>query len=121
VRSSRPRCVMVSIERIATGRRSEARRDMNGAGVPGMHGGDEMHSVVPVRTDPLQVDTGTTDLAHALRDQNWNNTSISKALLRAAGTDRQVPKPQKCRVPAVHRGPLQTGTIDPAQTQSASR
>ncbi|MGA2861511.1 MAG: hypothetical protein ABSF31_07035 [Steroidobacteraceae bacterium] len=27
---------------------------------------------------------------------------------------RQVPKPQKCRVPAVHRGPLQTGTVDPA-------
>jgi hypothetical protein len=45
-----------------------------------MHGGDEMHSVVPVRADPLQVDTGTTDLAHALRDQNWKNTSISKAV-----------------------------------------
>jgi len=36
------------IEWIAPRRRSVARRDVDGAGVSGMHGGDEMHGVVPV-------------------------------------------------------------------------
>ena len=36
------------IEWIAPRRGSVARRDVDGAGVPGMHGCDEMHGVVPV-------------------------------------------------------------------------
>ncbi len=57
------------IERIAAGGRSVARSDVNGTGVPSMHGSDQTHGLVPVRADPLEVDAGTADLAHAVGDR----------------------------------------------------
>lgn len=68
------------VEWIATGGRTEARRDVGCAGVPGMHGGNEVHDLLPMRTDALKVNARSTDLLDVRRDRraSWQD-------LRAAG------------------------------------
>jgi hypothetical protein len=56
------------IEWVAAGGRSEASRDMNRAGMAGVHQGDQMHDLLPVRADALEVNARTTDLLDARGD-----------------------------------------------------
>jgi hypothetical protein len=39
---------------------------MNGAGVSTVHGGDQVHGLIPLRADALEIDVGEADGAHAL-------------------------------------------------------
>ena len=39
---------------------------MNGAGVSTVHGGDQVHGLIPLRADALEIDVGEADGAQAL-------------------------------------------------------
>jgi|SRR3984957_5792615 len=56
------------LERIAAGGRSESGRNIDCAGVPRMHGGNEVHNLFPMRANALEVNARTTDLLDARRD-----------------------------------------------------
>src|SRR5260370_26914592 len=43
-----------------------ARGHMNGAGVSTVHGGDQVHGLIPLRADALEIDVGEADGAHGV-------------------------------------------------------
>src|SRR6516165_7152315 len=51
---------------ISSGGGSVARGHMNGAGVSTVHGGDQVHGLIPLRADALEIDGGEADGAQAL-------------------------------------------------------
>jgi len=56
------------VEWIATGGRTESGRDVGCAGVPGMHGGNQVHNLFPMRANALEVNARATDLLDVRRD-----------------------------------------------------
>jgi hypothetical protein len=56
------------IERIAACGRAEPRERIDGAGVPAVHGGDEVRDLIPVCEDFGEIDIGMADRPDPLRD-----------------------------------------------------
>ena len=70
------------VEWIAAGGGTEAGRDVGCAGVPGMHGGNEVHDLFPMRANALEVNARTTDLLDGCRERARTPDDLSQQSVR---------------------------------------
>jgi hypothetical protein len=73
------------VERITAGGGSEAGRDMHRAGMAGVHRGDQVHDLLPVRADALEINARTTDLLDARGDLSATWQKPNAVVCRPSG------------------------------------